>query len=300
MKRLLPTFIIVILATTGAAGSQQTATTFEVASIKKNETGRGLAVVTLQPSGRVSAGNMTVRELMLTAYGLEDIQLIGTPAWAASDRFEIEARTNGETSSEGVRQMLRALLAERFALEVHHETRELPVLALVQARADGKTGERLRKSGDTCAPISPPPGVPTPPPPPPGLPGGIRLILPRDADLRRGCGTMAIPGWFAARRVTMSQVTRTLTIFARRPVIDRTGLDGEYDLDLNFTPEFDAVGPPPPGGAATGIVAPAPPGRGDAPSLFTALQEQLGLKLDAQRAAVSVLVLDRVEKPTEN
>lgn len=189
MRRLFGTFIVIV-ATTGATRSQQTepATTFDVASIKKNETGRGLAVVTLQPSGRVSAGNMTVRELMLTAYGLEDIQLIGTPAWAAADRFEIEARTNGtngETSSEQIRQMLRALLAERFALQAHRETRELPVLALVRARADGKAGER-------------------------------------------------------------------------------------------------------------------PPASADAPPLFTALQEQLGLKLDAQRAPVSVLVIDRVEKPTEN
>ena len=238
-----------------------------------------------------------MRDLIGTAYGIEPIQLVGAPEWATSERFGIEARTDGNATSEQVRLMLRTLLAERFKLSTHSETRTLQVLALT-AKKQGELGSRLRRSGTECEPITPPPGVPMPPPPPPGPPGGIRPILPKDTDLRRGCGAMSIPGWLSARKVTIEQLTRTLSVFTRRPVIDRSGLEGEYDLDLSFTPDFDAVGPPPPGGAPLQPVLPAP--AADGPGLFTALQEQLGLKLESQRAPVDVLVIDRLERPSEN
>jgi uncharacterized protein (TIGR03435 family) len=271
---------------------------FEVASVKPNKTGRGLAIVVFQPSGRVSTENMAPRDLIVTAYGIEPMQLMDPPAWATSERFAIEARTNGDATSEQVRLMLRALLAERFKLSIHSETRTLPVLYLVPAKKDRTLGRRLRRSGAECEPITPPPGVPMPPPPPPGPPGGIRPILAKDVDVRRSCGAMSIPGWLSARRITMQQLTRTLSVFTRRPVIDRSGLEGEFDLDLNFAPEFDVVGPPPPGGAALQPLPPPP--AADSPGLFTALEEQLGLKLESQRAPVDVLVIDRLERPSEN
>jgi uncharacterized protein (TIGR03435 family) len=271
---------------------------FEVASVKPNKTGRGLAIVVLQPSGRVSTENMALRDLIVTAYGIEPVQLVDPPAWATSERFAIEARTNGDATSEQIRLMLRALLAERFKLSVHNETRTLPVFSLVTAKKDRTLGRRLRRSAGECEPITPPPGVPMPPPPPPGPPGGIRPILAKDVDLRRSCGAMSIPGWLSARKITMQQLSRTFSVFTRRPVIDRSGLEGEFDLDLNFTPEFDVVGPPPPGGAP---LQPGPPEPvADGPGLFTALEEQLGLKLESQRAPVDVLVIDRLERPSEN
>jgi bla regulator protein blaR1 len=280
-----------------ASGTLVSAQSFDVASVRPNKTGRGLAIVVLQPSGRVMTDNMAVRDLIVTAYGIEPAQLLNAPAWATSERFAIEAITDGNATSEQVRLMLRALLAERFQLSVHTESRTLSVLALVKARKDGRLGDRLRPSGGECRPITPPPGVPMPPPPPPGPPGGIRPILAKDPDLRRACGAMAIPGWLSGRRVTMDQLSRTLAAFARRHVIDRSGLAGEFDLDLNFTPEFDGVGPPPAGGAP--LQGPPPPPV-DGPGLFTALQEQLGLKLESVQAPVDVIVIDRVERPSEN
>lgn len=226
---------------------------------------------------------------------LEPAQLVDAPAWAATERFSIEAVTDGSVTSQQVRLMLRTLLAERFQLSVHTETRTLSVLALVKARRGGALGNGLRQSRAECVAITPPPGVPKPPPPPPGPPGGIRPILQKDVDLRRGCGAMAIPGWLSARRVTMAQLARTLAVFAGRHVIDRSGLEGEFDLDLTFTPEFAAAGPPPPGAPQS----PPPPPTG-APGLFTALQEQVGLKLESQRAAIEVIVIDRIERPSEN
>ncbi|HVQ13460.1 MAG TPA: TIGR03435 family protein [Vicinamibacterales bacterium] len=281
------------LASLSAQGRGGEAPTFDVASIKPNRTGRGLAIVTLQPSGRVSTDNMAVRDLIVTAYGIDEIQLVGLPAWATSERFSVEARTDGSVSNEQVRLMLRSLLADRFSLIVHNETRTLQALLLVLARKDGALGERLRRSGDECARITPPPGVPMPPPPPPGPPGGIRPILPKDPDVRRGCGAMAIAGWLSARKFAMDRLAQVLSVYTKRPVLDRTGLDGEFDIDLSFTPEFETVGPLTPGGGP-------PPVNPDGPSLFTAVQEQLGLRLDSQRASVEVLVIDSLERASPN
>jgi uncharacterized protein (TIGR03435 family) len=265
---------------------------FDVASIKPNRTGRGLAIVALQPSGRVSTENMAVRDLIVTAYGIDEVQLVGLPAWATAERFGIEARTNGDVTNDQARLMLRSLLADRFRLIVHHETRTLPALVLVRARKDRTLGDRIKQSGAECRRITPPPGVPLPPPPPPGPAGGIRPILPKDLDTRRACGAMAIAGWLSARSISMERFAQVLSVYTRRPVLDRTTLEGEFDIDLSFTPEFETVGPLTPGGG--------PPPNQDGPSLFTAVQEQLGLKLESQRAPIDVLVVDRLERPSEN
>ena len=266
---------------------------FEVASVKPNRTGRGLAIVTMQPSGRVSTENMAPRDLIVTAYGIEEVQLVGLPGWATSERFGIEARTDGSASNDQVRLMLRSLLADRFSLVVHNETRTLQVLTLVTAKKDGTLGERITRSGAECERITPPPGVPLPPPPPPGPGGGVRPILPQDFDARGNCGGMAISGWLSARKFSMQRFTQVLSVYTRRPVLDRTGLEGEFNIDLSFTPEFENVGPLTPGGGP-------PPPNPDGPSLFTALQEQLGLRLESQRAPVEVLVVDRLERPLKN
>ncbi len=285
--------IVTTFVSTGAQSRGGGAPAFDVASIKPNRSGRGIAIVTMQPSGRVSTENMSLRDLILTAYGIEEIQLVGLPGWGTSERFGIEARTDGSTANDQVRLMLRELLADRFGLIVHNETRTLPVLSLVTAKKDGTFGERLRRAGAECGRITPPPGVPLPPPPPPGPAGGMRPILPKEVDARGNCGGMAIPGWLSARKFSMDRLSQVLSVFTRRPVLNRTGLDGEFDIDLNFTPEFETVGPLTPGGGP-------PPPNPDGPSLFTAVQEQLGLKLDAERAPVEVLVIDKVERPSEN
>jgi uncharacterized protein (TIGR03435 family) len=173
----------------------------------------------------------------------------------------------------------------------------LAMYALVFARSDRRLGPRLRPSGPDCVPITPPPGVPMPPPPPAppaGAAGRLRLIFPIDEPLPRTCGAMATPGWVSARKFTMTQLAATLTQLVRRRVVDETGVEGDFDLDVFYTPELPAGVPVPPGAPGP------PPPAGDGPSLFTALQEELGLRLDSRRGAVDVLVIDRIERPSEN
>jgi uncharacterized protein (TIGR03435 family) len=265
---------------------------FEVASVKLNKSGDGRVFFGMQPGGRFTATNVTLRMLIRNAYQLQDFQISGGPGWLASDRFDIVAKGDadfGGPFAAAQRQgpgplqlMLRALLAERFKLTVHDETKDLPIYALVLARSDGRFGKDLHRSETDCAAVAsaargrgpvPPPG-----PPQPGerMPCGIRI----------GPGTMTIGG------VPLSQFANSLSMFVGRVVTDRTGLTGNFDINLTWTP--DQGGPRPPGAPDL------PPVDPNGPSIFTALQEQLGLKLDSQRGPVSVLVIDRAEHPTEN
>ena len=273
--------------------AQTDSPSFDVVSIRPNRTNQGIPAILFQPGGRVIGGNMAIREVVLVAYGLEDVQLVNAPDWIATERFAIEARTAAETPSPTIRLMLRSMLANRFNFVAHQERRDLSMFALTMARPDKRLGPRLRASGPECAPLQPPAGVPLPPPPPPppaGSPGPARLILATDEAPRRRCGAAMAPGWFSARSIGMKEFGRVLSQVLRRPVIDETELTGEFDLDMLFAP--DSVG-----GA---LVGPPPAAVADAPALPTALQDDLGLKLDARRGPVDVLVVERIERPTEN
>jgi uncharacterized protein (TIGR03435 family) len=266
---------------------------FDVVSIKRNQTNQGIPAVAFQPGGRMIAGNVAVRDVILVAYGLEDVQLVNAPDWTSTERFAIEARTAADTPSPAIRLMLRSMLADRLGFVAHQERRDLPMFALTMARADKRLGPRARASGAECAPIQPPPGVPMPPPPPPppaGGPAPMRIILAADEPPRRRCGAAMAPGWISARSITMKELTRVLAQLLRRPVNDETGLTGEFDLDMLFAPDSGA-------GA---LVGPPPTAVADAPSLPTALQDDLGMKLDSRRGPVDVLVVDRIDRPTEN
>ena len=258
---------------------------FEVASVKPNKSGGPFPFgrIGLLPGGRFTALGATVRELIRAAYGLrEDAQIAGGPAWVNDDRFDIEGKAPSDASPAQVQAMLKALLADRFRLTAHAESRPLPLYALVMAKSDGKMGARLRRSGTECAPITIPAELgpaPSPPPPPPA--GAPQLLVAR-TPMR--CGSMLIAGLVSAREITMEQFIVRLSNFVNRPVIDRTGLTGSFDLDLTYTPETPARG-------AIGVPS-------DGPSIFTALQEQLGLRLDSQRGPVDVFVIDRAERPT--
>jgi uncharacterized protein (TIGR03435 family) len=172
--------------------------------------------------------------------------------------------------------MLRNLLADRFQLTAHAETREFPVFALVRARRDGTLGRGLQRRTAACTP---------------GLVGPARLT-PRSSD-RRTCGGNAGPGFLVANGATMENITSGLAELVpgiNRIVVDRTGLTGMFDIDLRWTPDSPVTF----GGQVV------PPFDGNAPSLFTAIREQLGLKLESTRAPVDVLVIDRVERPSAN
>jgi uncharacterized protein (TIGR03435 family) len=261
---------------------------FEVASVKPNKSGDGGVRLGIQPGGRLTATNVPLRLLIRNAYQIQDFQLVGAPDWIAAERFDVVAKADGDVPPpqpggppSALQLMMRTLLAERFKLAVHHETRELPVYALVVARSDGKLGSQLQASTTDCAAIMAaargrggPPALS-----PPGRPP---------------CGISLAPGRLGGGGFPLSQLATTLSQFVQRMVVDRTGLAGNFDFELTWTPDQFPQGPPPPD------APPLPPIDPNGPSIYTAVQEQLGLKLDSRRDAVDVLVVDRVERPTED
>ncbi|HEY7441324.1 MAG TPA: TIGR03435 family protein [Vicinamibacterales bacterium] len=260
--------------------------TFEVASVRPNKSGEPFVRLGIQPGGRYTATNVPLRLLIRNAYQLQDSQIIGAPGWVDSDRFDIVAKAEGDVppSVPGgppgpIQFMLRALLAERFNLKMHSEQRELPIYALVLARADGRLGPQLRPAAADCAAVlaarrgGPPPASPQP---------GERLP----------CGMRIGPGQLSGGSLPLSLFASTISPFVQRVVVDRTGLSGNFDFELSWTPDQIPQGPPPPGAPQQ---PPIDPG---GPSILTAVQEQLGLKLDSTRGPVEVFVIDNVTQPT--
>jgi len=272
MNRHIALFLVAIASASVVALHAQQAserTRFEVASIKQNVSNDGRVSVGARGS-RYSATGVSLALLIRNAYRVQDFQIIGAPSWAESDRFDIAATMAGESNPaptgplELSRQalMMQALLEERFHLVVHKEMRDMPVYALVMARADHEFGPSLRRSTDATNSSTVAPGL-------------IRL---------RG---QTMPQFATA----LSWLTNTGSSLGRL-ILDRTGLEGCYDVDLRFTP--DRIPNFGPGGPPQGL----PPIDTEGASIYSAMREQLGLKLDAQRAPVEVLVIDRVEKPT--
>jgi uncharacterized protein (TIGR03435 family) len=256
-----------------AADNQET---FEVASIRRNVSGtqQGGGLAAPQPGGRFIALGATLRRLVADAYSDRELfDVIGGPPWAGTDRFDINARAEGERSPAGIRRMLRTLLADRFKLVVHSETREMPVYTLTLARADRRLGSKLRPSDPKCAEEA-------------------RNFFPGAMGFPPPCGDFRLGARaLTARGVSMDALARLLGGRAGRPGLDRTGLDGVYDLDLEWSSDL-GLQQAPRGSAGAGELSP------DGLSLFTALQEQLGLKLEPARSPVAVLVIDSAEPPT--
>ena len=288
VTRLSLVTIVLALFANMSDAQAPAAAKFDVSSVKVNRSGAPFRVgPMLQPGGRVIATNLALRDLIRAAYGVDDNQLVGGPAWIDADRFDVEARGPADLTPARGQAMLRDLLADRFKLVAHPETRQLPIYRLVMARRDRAPGPRLKPSGPECAPITPPPGIPTPPPPPPPTGGGGVPLTDTDGTPRR-CGTMMFPGAMSTRSVTLSAFAKLLSFGVGRPVVDETGWAGAFDIDLTYTPDL---------GAAVSQTAPS---ANTAPSLFTALEEQLGLKLESARGPVNVVVIDRAERPAEN
>jgi uncharacterized protein (TIGR03435 family) len=289
MTRLRDALLTVAVAIAAAPAAAQTDTrpAFAVATVKKNTTGDAARGMRLQPGGRIVVTNQPLRQLVVFAYGLQPQQLVGGPPWIDSDRFDITAQAEGSISPTppggppGPAQlMMQRLLAERFGLVVHTESRELPVYALTVARRDGQLGPRIKLADRDCLALMT------------QAPGGVPVQAPRLPDGRPGCGvTRDGTGKVMAGGTTMTMLAMSmLTGPAGRIVVDRTGLTGAYDFDFEY-----ALDPAPgaaPAGGATAV--------SDRPGLFTALEEQLGLKLQATRAPIDVTIIDRVTPPTEN
>lgn len=267
MTARVPLFLLLAAAVTHA----QTPRTFDVASIKLNvdwnQPGSGLAAP--QAGGRFIGRGVTLRRLIGDAY---EMDVEGGPEWIGSNRYDVNATAGGDVGPGEIRLMLRSLLADRFRLVVHTESREQSVYAMTLARADRRLGPGLKVSDPKCAADAlkyfPTMGFPAP-----------------CGDFRMG------PRELTGRGISMGMLAGILEDRVGREVVDRTGLDGRFDLEMKWSTEAGLVVGPDRIGANDQA-------SGDGASIFTAIQEQLGMRLDATRAALPVIVVDRAEFPT--
>jgi uncharacterized protein (TIGR03435 family) len=258
---------------------------FEVASIKPNAANDNRVSMQRAPGGRVMATGISLRMLMRNAYRIQDFQIVGGPDWMSSDRWDVQAKSEENATQAQVDEMMQTLLADRFKLRFHKETRELPTYALVVA----KNGPKLQESqlDTTTTPSSPAVAVATRGGPQP-LGRGMVMVNASGGKMQLAGGAMS-----------MSQLAQMLGNTLGRIVLDQTGLKGAYDIKLEYSPEPGQRGPF--GGGAGG-----PAGGGTASSddpnvvsIFTAIQEQLGLKIESTKGPVEVFVIDGAEKPLE-
>ncbi len=273
MRVILASFLIACM-TMPMSSQDRSGPAFAAVTIKLNRSGARQRTIGFEPGGRFVARNMPVRFVIGRAYGtgttLPPYLMDGGPSWIESEPYDIEAvpEPNALTGlGERERQdallgMLRAMLSDRFALRARWEPRERNVYLLVRARADGRLGPALTvASGDDCRPL---------------LSAAVATNLPPC-----GAGPMD-QGVLTGRRMSLPDIARTLQFYLERPVLDRTTLSGLFTFRLRFALDLP------------GVV-----GDGDT-SIFTALPEQLGLKVVADRQPVDVLVLDEITRPTSD
>ena len=268
MSRIVATTTAVVAATSLLAQSYA----FEAASVKPaspdNPPGQGLSRA---PGGRFTAVNVPLRFLILYAYQMQAHQLIGAPDWTANERFDIVAKMEGDPPSivtagpDPMRLATQTLLADRFGLRARRETRVLDIYALTMARSGGEPGRALKPSPEDCAVMAARARGAAPAPGPDGTPPFI-------------CGQQFGRGRIRFGGYPLSLFANGLSQTVGRAVVERTGLTGNWTFELTYAPE------------------PSPDS--DAPSLFTAIQEELGLRLEPTTGPVEVLVVESVQRPT--
>ena len=275
----------ILIATTAAVPAQEPGRLagFEAASIKPHTSDdRGLRVEAR--AARFVANNAAVTHIMEYAFGVRSDQILGGPEWVRSERFDIEAVVPQGTPPEDVPRMARQLLRDRFQLAVGEDTREQPILALQKARDDGRLGPALVPNPTDCAVVlatrrAGGPNRPTA--------FGERPVcgLFQFTMFQEGKGVVITLKGGAA---TLAELNERLAGLLRRSIVDRTGLTGRFDFDLQFVPDPAAGAAAAAGAAELGV------------SMFTAVQEQLGLRLQPDRGPVAVLIIDQVARPSEN
>jgi uncharacterized protein (TIGR03435 family) len=303
---------LVVLALLVAASTSTTSTqapsqsplprpAFEVVSIRRSTAviGPGFSSgMTERPDGGFTMTNQPVRALFLRAYPMTNI--VGLPGWAATELYDVRATAAlSRATADDRTAMLRAMLVDRLKLAAHIEKHEQPVFDLVLDRRDGKLGPGIEPVETDCVQIAAdriaaPPQTPTPRPdlkaPPP--PCTMRTL---DARIRDADGDhLGRLGDLLEGEGTMDTLAQALIIGASRPVVNKTGLAGSYRVTMNYDMRSGRLGPVP---AAADQTAPIP---GGVPSVFTAVQQQLGLKLESSRRLTDALVIDHLERPTEN
>jgi uncharacterized protein (TIGR03435 family) len=273
---------------------------FEVASVKTNKSGPMMQMMRTVPS-EFRVTNVPLRLLVSLAYRLSSYQMVGGPSWMDSERFDIVAKAPAGATPDQTTLMIRGLLADRFKLKLRAETRDVPIYALVLARADGKLGPKLAKSTDDCEKIlaerraaaqaarargaGP---IPFTPPGPNEKP--VCTISMRPTPVTNGVPVLSFKGGGQPMQTIVNQISS----FLNKRVVDKTGLTGLYDFELEFSMRGQM---PLTTQAAGGATTTAP--IDDGPTMFDAVRE-LGLKLESERGPVEHLVIDSVERPTED
>jgi uncharacterized protein (TIGR03435 family) len=256
-------FAVLCSVTVTPVTARQTLTpAFEVASIRENKSGLAAGSSTGRPGGSYNVTNMTLRSLIWVAYGIPSQRIIGGPDWVDSTHFDVAAKAAGDPRPEEVREMIKSLMRERFKLVAREEKRDLPVYALVIARKDGVLGPRMRANPLDCADAA----------------ALKKARAEASADSIRPCELRFMPSRLRLGTATVASMLDNLAEIAGRPVVDRTGLSGTYDIDLQWAPTPDA----------------------DGVSIFTAIQEQLGLRLEPSTAPLDVVIIESAQRPTEN
>jgi bla regulator protein BlaR1 len=259
---------------------------YEVASIKPYKADDFRVRIMLTPDG-ISFHGVPARMMLQQAFGVEDDRILGEPAWIKSNRYDVEAKVAPEDAPrlkdlkvEQRNAMMLQLLVDRFNLKYHHEQRELPMYAMVVAKGGLKMKPTQADPPGTTAPDNdgPPPSAGSRPP------MGKHML-------------MMNPGHLESTGASTDMLSHIFSRQLQRTVVDKTGLSGEYDFTLDYTPDNM---PMPPHGGPDGGPKPEGPADQGGPSLFTAVEEQLGLKLEATKGIVDVIVIDHIDPPTEN
>lgn len=240
---------------------------FTVISIKQSPDNNPGMVIRQLPNGGYSSQKITLGAVLTSAYGVSPDRVIGIPNWGKTDRYDIEARYElQDQPAPRLNVLLQGLLRERFGLVAHAEKREFPVYLLKTVAKDGKPGPGLKASKANCED--------TP------AANSARESKVRAANGAPLCGAIERPDAFISGGVTMDALARSLRIPAGRDVVDQTELEGFWDFAVEFAPAGDTTG--------------------EKPSVFTAVRDELDLKLESGIAPMDVLVIDSVTRPTPN
>jgi uncharacterized protein (TIGR03435 family) len=288
MRGLFVTAFGVILAVVVSA-QNLSAPEFDVVSIKRNTTTDPRSFETKTTGSQITSTNVSLRALIYRAYDITaDTPVLGLPPWAASERYDIIAKAAAPPTQPQSRQMWRALLADRMKFVAHMETREQQVFNLVVVRGDRTLGAGLTRSTLTCNQPSGPPAdflyqmrqtaAQVAAQPRPASPDPRKALITPEATARtlQSCSRISSGNSLVAGSMTMAALANFLTVPVERLVIDKTGLDGPFAIQM-LAPSNEEGG-----------------------SLFTALREQLGLSLEPARVQAPALIVDRIERPTAN
>ena len=267
-RRALNAALICLALCAHAAAQARPA--FEVVSIKRHVILEAAGGTRTLPDGTYIMTNQTIESMIRLAAPVQVREVIGMPDWVKYERYDVTAKPPAGATPAERAEMMRRMFADRMKLVAHVEQRERDTFALMLARSDGRLGPNLKASTLDCSPRSVDPNAP---------------LVPPEQDVRKSCGLMVSQTSIVSGGITIDRLLLSIGGMAGGLVNNRTGLQGNYSVELNFTPNGLA----------------SDDRRGDEPPQFlTALQEQLGLKLQPEKTMVPVLVIDSIERPSEN